>query len=253
MKPKILIAIPSKDRVATLEKYTYDWIKFIHGADWYVFIEPQDRIKYGELLHGEDMVVMDKDNQGLGYAKKFIKDYAVRMGYDFVFKIDDDIRGMTNYRTTLKREQCAKFFTSQLDVLMRAFTDFPILKAITFPYRGEMFDRIPWQVTKRIQTCYIMRTSAMHADPDISVFEDFAQGIDILTKGGVIQRYGLMGIDCGVKVGGGTGGHQSFDRKEKALKEAPLLQKIYPPLQFRDVEKSWAIEPDIRSIKIGQD
>ena len=55
----------------------------------------------------------------------------------------------------------------------------------------------------------------------------------------------------GVKVVGGTGGHQSFDRKEQALSEVEELRKIYPPLAFRAVDKSWGIEPDLSSVKIG--
>ena len=165
--------------------------------------------------------------------------------------MDDDIKGWTNYRKALKGEKAASYFTETLDKLIAAFREFPVLRAITFPYKFEMFEEIPWRVTKRIQTAYIVRTSDMHADPRISVFEDFAAGLSIVARGGVIQRYGLMGIDCGVKVGGGTGGHQSFDRSAKAKDEVALLKEIYPPLQFRKVEKFWEIEPDLRSVKLA--
>lgn len=243
---KILIAIPSKDRVDIFKRNAWQWLIYT-GLEYKVFIEPQDQEKYKGLV---DIVIMDKNNQGLGYAKQCIKQYAQQNGYDFIFKVDDDVRGFTNYRKKLPPQEAGQWLAQVIEDIKQAFEQYPEIKAVGFPYSFEMYEKKHWEVTKRLQTAYIVRTQDFHVNPGISVFEDFAAALSIIAGGGIVMRYGLAGIDMGVKVGGGTGGHQSFDRFEQAKKELDLLRKIYPPLNFRKVDKPWKIEPDIGSISI---
>lgn len=245
---KLLIAIPSKNRVDILKANTLQWVKDV-GVDWVVFVEPQDIGTYASVL-GENFFVLNANDKGLGYCKQAIKDYALANGYTHIFKLDDDIKGFTNYRTKLKGAEIPQYIAECLPILMDAFRVYPQVKAIAFPYSFEMYERKRWEVVKRVQTAYIVETESMLVDPAISVFEDFATGLDIISKGGLVLKFGLMGIDMGVKVGGGSGGHQSFDRAERARAEIEPMRKIYPPLKFRKVDKPWQIEPDLTSISI---
>ena len=248
---KTLIAVPSKDRVETLKKYTFSWLCLITEIDYKIFVEPQDFEKYKETgIPEEKLFNIGQDNQGLAYSKSQIVNYSKENGYDLVFKVDDDIRCFTDFRKSTTPEKTAELLTNFIKYVEPKFEE-SNLGGITFPYSFEMFEQIAWEKTKRMQTCYLIRTDLLVPSVQgISVFEDFAVGLNALTKGFLLLRYGLLGQNMGVKVGGGTGGHQSFDRSEKAKQEVELLRKIYPPLDFRRVNKPWKIEPDLRSVKL---
>lgn len=248
---KVLLAIPSKARAATLEKYALQWLRLLpEDIHWVVFVEPQDYEAYRAVAGVRDLYKLERDNQGLGYVKEVIKDYAQRHDYGLVFKLDDDIRCFTNFRRKTSAAETASMLSSLIPLFASMFAKHESLGAVAFPYSFEMYEEKQWAPTKRLQTAYLLRTKLMHADRRISTFEDFTAGLHILVKGYKIMRYGLLGIDCGVKVGGGTGGLQAFDRKEMALKELDLMREIYPPLTFRSVDKPWGVEPDIGSIQL---
>lgn len=245
---KILFAVPSKNRAEILKKYTYQWLSLIH-FDWKIFVEPQDMNKYSEF---DNVISLPENNKGLGYSKKFIKEYAIQNGYDLIFKIDDDIKCFTDFRKRTSPEETAKLLEWFIEnKVFENFYRHPILGAIAFPYSFHMFKNDTWKPAKKLQTAYICRTEFLTNDKyDFTVFEDFAVALDILVKGKKVMKYGLIGIELGVQVGGGTGGLQDFSRKELAEKDAENLRKMYPPLALKKVEKPWGIEPDIRSIKL---
>lgn len=247
---KILIAIPSKNRIEVLKKNALSWVPHV-GMDWRVFVEPQDLEKYSEVPMS-NVEVLPHNDQGLGYAKAKIREFALKNGYTHIFKIDDDVKGFTNYRASLSAEGMINWFHEFMQDVSEAFERYPRIKAVSFNYSFEMYERKQWEVTKRVQTAFIVEAESMYVNPNISVFEDFATGLAIIAKGGMVMRYGYAGIQMGVKVGGGEGGHQSFDRAAQALREVEELRKLYPPLAFRKVDKAWKIEPDLSSVTLPQ-
>lgn len=246
---KILIAIPSKNRVEILKQNALTWLKTC-GYDWQVFVEPQDLMQYQIIVSDSNLVVIGGNDKGLGFCKRAIKQYANLHGYTHIFKIDDDVKGFTKFRQRLSDEEHAVWFKDFTIEIMEGLQLHPRIKAVAFPYHFEMYEKKKWEISKRVQTAYIVQTDAMHISDDISVFEDFATGLKIIADGNLVVKYGMAGILMGVKVGGGTGGHQSFDRFEQAKKEVIELRKIYPPLNFRKVDKPWKIEPDLSSVEI---
>lgn len=246
---KLLIAVPSKNRFDVLMKNAWPWLSKL-SVDFKVFIEPQDITKYERLLSTPHIKIIERNNMGLGYAKAQIKKYAEENGYTHIMKVDDDVRGFTRFREHLADNDLVEWVQQFLKDCEKAFNDERV-GAIAFPYSFEMFEKEGWTITKRLQTCYITPTSLFHGNNRISVFEDFAQGLYVLTQGKLIAKHGLAGISMGVQVGKGSGGHQSFNREKQALAEAEQLRKIYPPLNFRKVKKPWRIEPDISSVLLG--
>ena len=89
---KLLIAVPSKNRVDTLTRYTWAWAKTLK-FDVRVFVEPQDEAKYKLAFPDAVIVNIGANNMGLGYAKKQIHECARNGGYDVIFKLDDDTAG----------------------------------------------------------------------------------------------------------------------------------------------------------------
>lgn len=243
---KLLIAVPSKNRVEILKQNALKWLPTC-GYDWAVFVEPQDFEAYKDIVP-KNILTLAENSRGLGYAKAFIKQYAKANGYTHIFKVDDDVRGFTKWRQNLSDEAHSLWFREFMQEITNSLQLHPVVKAVCFPYRFEMYEKRKWHLAKRIQTAYIVETESLYVDPAISVFEDFATGLKIVVDGNAIMRYGLAGIKMGVKVGGGTGGHQSFDRYEQAMKEIEPLRKLYPALSFRKVDKPWKIEPDMTSV-----
>lgn len=242
---RLLIAVPSKNRWETFRKNAYSWaFKTKYPAR--LFLEPQDVIKYDD--EEEETIVLEENNRGLGYAKAQIKLYAEREGYDLVFKLDDDISGFSGFRSRLKGEEMITHFEQEVDKIIKLFQEKKSLAAVGFPYDFQMF-RNQMTSTVRLQTAYIVRTKLMDSDSNLSVFEDFGEGISKIAKGFVMVRWPNLGIQMGVPVGGGTGGHQSYDRGPKAELEARYLAKKYPGLQFKRVDKEWKVEPDLSSVR----
>lgn len=248
---KTLIYIPTKNRVEILKKNTFPWVLLVKHADVCFTIEPQDMDQYS-FLPPENVLPLEENDQGLGYANEVVKRFAGEKGYEYIFKIDDDVKGFTQWRKVLATsEEIAEHVDAVIEEAENSFKEHENLKAITFPYSFQLFEEKDWELTKRVQTAYIVRTGDYYATKDLSVFEDFAVGISILVKGGKIALNTRVGIDLGVPVGGGTGGHQSFDRYKRSVEDAFKLRKLYPPLRFKKVDKKgWAIEPDLRSIDL---
>lgn len=246
---KLLVAIPSKNRVETLERYTWGWAKSLK-FDVRVFVEPQDEESYLTVIPEANLVKIDANNRGLGYVKKYIQNYAKENGYDVVFKLDDDCKAHTDMRNPMSQERTAEFLNTVLPTLMLAF-DRKNLGAIAFPYSFQMFNLDEmFSKVKKMQSSYLVRTDLLCTPYEFSVFEDFSVGLWCMTKGFTILKFNYSGQVQGVPVGGGTGGIQDFDRGALVEKEAELLRKIYPPLVFKKVDKPWKIEPDMRSIKL---
>lgn len=239
--------MPSKNRAETLSKYTYQWLKLM-DFDWKIFVEPQDVEKYKDFQNVE---VIPENDKGLGYVKEHIQAFCYKNGYDLVFKIDDDVKCFTNFRKTTKPEETAEMMNNFLKEKALPMFEKETLGAIAFPYSFEMYEKFEFEKTKRVQTSYICRVQYIkQKETGISVFEDFAVGLSILVDNRIILKCGTMGQNLGVKVGGGSGGLQDFDRSICAMREVELLRKIYPPLGFRKVDKPWKIEPNLRTVKL---
>jgi hypothetical protein len=251
---KLLIAVPSKGRAERIMEDTLSWLDMA-GGDWSVFVEPQEYDAY--LKAGVPPIFLeklDKNGQGLMYAKQFIQRYAQDNGYDVVFKIDDDVRGWVGRSRKFVSQFSLEVFEAIVRDGMFMFEKHPNLFAIGFPYSHQMFNvGNKWSVNARLQSCYMVRTEHLCPDPRIEVFEDFATFIKIRVLGGDTVRYNFAGINCR-PVGKGKGGLQAFtDRKEQAERSAQVLQEIYPALKFRKVEgKAWEWEPDMRDTFLGK-
>lgn len=249
--PSLLIAIPSKARPKELEKYVLPWLRSGYIDSALVFVERQDEKEYREVLRGTAvrLMVMPKENQGLGYVKEVIGKHARFFGYDLIFKIDDDVSGWHRPGVPKSPESGAKHFDEAVEASAHMLADKPDLAAIGFPYRNEMWEVKKWTAANaRLQTCYIIKTEDWYGDKRISTFEDFAQYLHIRTNNRMTLRYGLMGIDC-APVGKLGGGLQLFDREEMAQREIGIIRtEIYPALQVKRVEgKQWKYEPHLKS------
>lgn len=84
---KYPIFIPSKNRAD--ECYTSDLLKQ-YNISHYIVVEPQDYEKYDSKY--PNLIKLDRDNQGLSYARNFIKKLAKEGGFKYHWQLDDDIK-----------------------------------------------------------------------------------------------------------------------------------------------------------------
>lgn len=248
-KNKILIAVPSKGRWEVLERLTMQWLH-LTKYDFKVFVEPKEYHLYQSVmqLHPSHIEVLPENNRGLNYALDQVKIYAEKNGYTVIFKVDDDVKGWVGRSRRSSFAKNLSVFEEAIEDGLKAFDEHADdgLGAIGFPYRNEMWEVKLWTaINARLQTCYMIRTDLMYSSGQLGVFVDLAKFVWLRVNNYHTLRYGLAGIDC-LPVGGGEGGHQSFDRDEgQARREVDELGKIYSALKAKQVDKPWKLEPDL--------
>lgn len=246
MVHNVVSVVPSKGRPETLGAKTLSWL-VCSIFDFMIFVEPQDYEAYKKIVSKENLVVIDKNDAGLGYVKSYIAKWLKDQPYDIVIKLDDDVRSMNGRGSIPSYEKIAKDYDMAIKYALVAFEKYTELAAIGFPYRWELWsDNKLWtQLNARLQTVYITKKEYFVGDPRVSTFEDFHNYLYIRSKNKMTLRYGLIGINT--DVGKGSGGLQSFDRHKMALAEVEVLKELYPALEIKKVEgKSWGIEPVLK-------
>ena len=249
MPSDLITVIPSKGRPDLLSSKVLSWLVF-SKYPYKVFIEEQEYDDYRRVLSPENIEVIPKSNQGLGYVKYYMSLWLSASDYEFAFKLDGDVR--LRRRGALQApDAIALDFDRAIVHSLDAFHKYPDVVAVGFPYRWELWDVRRWVgMNSRLQTCFIARTDYFVGDPRISTFEDFHNYLHIRSQNKMTLRYGLIGIDT--DVGKGAGGLQSFDRHKMALTEVEVLREIYPALEVRKVEgKTWGIEPVLKGDFFG--
>ena len=225
---RCLVIIPSKARPNNIKKYTIPFVKRL-GLDYRIFVEPQDEQNYSEF---QNVIILPANDKGLGYSTMCAKKYAVNNGYDLVFKIDDDVKSIGEIEKDIHKI-LASFKISKVG-------------AVVFPYDFEFYaktEKLFTRVNKRIQTCYIIRTSIYKPSDEISTFEDFYEYLLLRQKGYDTLYCSKHLIKCS-PVGQGKGGLQVFDRSEMALKEIQIFKSIDSSIEvIEKPDKPWKYEP----------
>ena len=96
LKHKWLALVPSKGRPDEFAKKCKPLLETL-PIDSAVLLEASDYDKYDY----PNKILLDKENQGIGYAIHFARLWAEENGYDVIFKIDDDVGILRHVRTVL--------------------------------------------------------------------------------------------------------------------------------------------------------
>ena len=250
---KILNIVFSKGRADNIGDLTLSWLPLVDYDDYLVVVEPQDWSKYLAVLPKDALYQLPKNDQGLGYAKNIIREYALKNRYDAIFKLDDDIIGWAGQDRKLKKgKACVPVFNTILKDCCEAFEKHPDVQAVGFPYSFEMYEVRKWiGVNLRLQSNYLCRTKYFVGDPRVKLFEDFHNYLYIRANQGITLRYGYAGQ--GMKpVGKFKGGTALLDRKQQAEENIKIFRELYPALKAKKVtDKPWQLEPDMRGPWFG--
>ena len=224
---KCLVFIPSKGRPENITKFVLPFMSRLK-LDYKIFVEPQDASRY----QFGNVEVIDANDKGLGYSTTCAKSYATANGYDLMFRVDDDVKGIGAIENDISK-------------ILAAFK-FEKVGAVVFPYSFEFYSKsvkLFTRVNKRSQTCYIIRTSLFRPHENVSTFDDFYQYLLLRTDGYDTLFCSKHLIEC-APVGKGAGGLQSFNRAEMAKKEIAIFRGIDPSIEvITKPDKPWKYEP----------
>lgn len=246
---KTLVIIPSKGRSEKIEKHTLSWLRK-SGVPFIVMVEPQEVSLYERTLTNEEMLVLPDNDRGICFSLFHGADYARKNGYDYIFKMDDDVRNWIGESRRVDDKSHLHFLMTLSDCLPAL--EKPGVGAIGFLYSNEMFEVKKWiRVGYRFRTCYLIKTDLYHPDPELRTYEDWIHSLDVFLANKEIVTYGKVGIDC-APVGKNKGGEQCFDRRQKSLEAIEYLKGKYPMLQWKKTTgKNWDYEPDFSNISVS--
>ena len=107
---KYTVYIPSKGRhVASAASGSTAMLMEEHGITNYkIVVEPQDYEEYAKNFAPEKLVQLPENDQGIAYARTFIKEYSLTNGEKFSWQMDDDMRWFA-IRMTNKNERCKPY------------------------------------------------------------------------------------------------------------------------------------------------
>lgn len=263
---KILIAVPSKNRWREneIQRKTLAWLIYTK-YDYRIFVEPQDYNYYNSIIGIKDKVVdIGENDRGIGFAKIKIQQYAEKYGFDYVFKLDDDIIGWRDPanrglgRSAPKRSKeyrCKVLFEPIIERSLEMFKEMgELVGGVTIPYGNEMreydSDKIWIGVNKRLQCCYIIRTDLFCSKHSLefNTFVDFLDFVYLIKSGFKTLTYGQTGIEYD-GIGNRPGGLQDNNRLIRSLHTMSVAKKVYPDLVWKKVNKIWKFEPDFSKTK----
>lgn len=207
-----------------------------------VAVEPQEYDLYCEYIDASKVLRLGGNGLGLGYSLSQLKSYAQEKGFEYIFKIDDDIRA---FRVkSAAREHAVKNFDSVLGYIKELLAIG--FEGVGFGY-GNMLQvrKLVKSVNPVFKTCYFLKLEYWKPSPKISTFEDFWATKNYREMGAKVALCSLAGfetLDSGKNTGVTKGGLQDFDRKLLAKQELKEFAKKGVGYRIKP-DTPWYYEP----------
>lgn len=231
LKNKWLALVPSKGRPEEFAKSCKPLLETL-PIDSAVLLEKSDYDKYDY----PNKILLDKENQGIGYAIHFARLWAEENGYDVIFKIDDDVTKIGTVHEDLET----------IDKYLHKYED---CAGVSFPYSFEFYDvtkkKLFSHINKRFQTCYIIKTKFFKTTERLKQIEDFFYYMMAIRNNGFVLRCSKHPMHT-APVGSNEGGAQCFDRAKLYLEDIKLFKEIDPTIKvIHKPDKHWKYEPKL--------
>jgi hypothetical protein len=171
------IYIPSKNRAdrdgaAKLLKQ--------YGIPFKIVIEPQDASKYLNRYDPSELLVMDKNDEGVHYVRNYAKQHATDNGHAYHWQIDDDITKFLFRKDGKNKATNPAHVLNAIETVTNLYANIgtSAAKYDTFAFGANS----PIQLNKMVASAMLFRN-----DPDVWFEKDMVEDIDItmqyLTKG----------------------------------------------------------------------
>lgn len=248
---KMLIVMPSKQRPYLLK--TTKWLfqcRLPENVDFKCFCEPQEARHYRMTLGKGNIVVLGKDDMGVGYSLQQAHLYAQEHGYDLCFHIDDDVNGFIDKRA--KAEYRTEVFEDIVNRIPMKFEEDEKLGLVRFMsargfYYYKNMEKEYIFKNQGAWGCYVTRVTPQYYRAEIPNYSDTAAQLYFWRDGFHTLTYGLAGINVDVYSNGG--GCQSRDRYADALAAVAELRKDFPKIMLKEAKNSVGYDIDISEYK----
>lgn len=172
------VYIPSKARA--LKCSTQNLLTAAGITKWFLVVEPQDAEAY-KTKHGEDRIlVLPENNQGIGFARKFIKQISISKGEEKHWQIDDDVTSFRYFTGGKKIKKPATFVLKSIEKFCDTFTNIglasPCSPLFAFAKKKEVF------LNRFCYGCCLFLNSTEYVW-DKTVSEDIDYTLGILEEG----------------------------------------------------------------------
>lgn len=213
------IFIPSKGRPKTKTARTLDKC----GVKYTIFVEPQDEGAYMASSTASStarLVVIDKNDMGIGYVRNQILEYARENGIAWFWMLDDDITGFFSY----SKEEGKLVKADAGKVLQEALSE-----SLTIPsllIAGLDFRQFAWshkgKSIEDTQVCACVLINVGEGWPlkyPEHLMEDRAICLDVISAGYKTIRYTKWAFNT-PPMGKGDGGCQTINNRRAEMKRA---------------------------------
>lgn len=196
--------IPTKSRPSTK---TYKLFQDV-GIKVFHFIEPQEI----DLYNVPNKINIEKNNQGIGYVRNFMLNYAKENDFDWVIICDDDVNSFGIYNgKTIKKDA-----SIWIDIHNKA-------KSLPFEIIGINYtqhawhEKTPYSINKKFAEVCIMinvKKISWKYRPEFNLKEDRDFALQTIKFGAGILRFNHYWFSC-PNVGSNAGGLQNEYRAKK--------------------------------------
>jgi hypothetical protein len=220
MTAKYMVYIPSKGRAEmclTAEHMRSNEVPFT------VVVEPQEEKAY-RARHGKDNVtVMPENDQGIAYARRFIKEHSRAKGEEYHWQMDDDIKTFMVREGTKNVKRPPTGLINQVEDYVQRHVNIGIgaLKQDTWAWSAK--SELDYNKLACAAILVNNRVEGMWRD---DVVEDVDYSMQVLLKGWCITTFNRL-IFCPMPTGTTEGGNQlegHYDRYGQLIRN---LGKYY--------------------------
>jgi hypothetical protein len=224
----MLIAIPSKARAT--KQVTLAGLPASIRNQTFIFVEPQDARPYLSSQHR--LFVLEKDNQGIGYARQSIVEFARFIGETKLLMMDDDLTfsirrtdDQTKFRTPTDQQMEMMFH--ELEVKLDHYAHVGVA-----PREGANRRIEDWIYNVRAMRMAGVRVDLMgkygfrYDAPDTDGMEDFTMQLSFLLKG---EAHATLNWMVQNQMGSNSsGGMSTYRTLEKHARTAYALKNKFP-------------------------
>ena len=232
--------IPTKNRLNTKTYKLFEQV----GIKTFHFIEPQEINKYDV----PNKVSIKKNNQGIGYVRNFMLNYARINNIDWVLVCDDDVKSFGIYNGKTIKKDAAIW----LDIYKKA-------QQLPFELIGINYTQHAWHektsysINKKFaEVCVLINVSKIKWDyrPEFDTKEDRDFALQTIKKGNGILRFNHYWFSC-PNVGSNSGGLQEEYRSKKDEKSAKkMCNEWFPFVTLKKKGERLDMKTDIKSLAI---
>lgn len=218
-----------------------------------VFVESEDEAKYESALglYCDKVFVLPKSNQGIGYVRQTILDYARQKNIEWYWMMDDDISGFYKTQTQRTIKITAR---EALETCQRQLLQLPTVAQAALEYQQFAWSAtVPLKMNSYCDVCVAInpkRVGRVNYRPELRLKEDRDFTLQLIANSGYQTcRFSFYSFSV-PKNGSNKGGCQDdYKTKDRELEHSKKMCELWPgicTLNFKrdgrpDVKINWGL------------